>query len=69
MYNENNDRLLVTDVDFITQDTQQVNQILYQTGIAEGGSPGLVVMGGDSCSKGREFESRHHTRWTFFHIY
>ena len=25
----------------------------------EGGSPGLVVMGGDSCSKGREFESRH----------
>ena len=23
-----------------------------------GGSPGLVVMGGDSCSKGREFESR-----------
>ena len=25
-----------------------------------GGSPGLVVMGGDSCSKGCEFESRHH---------
>ena len=25
----------------------------------EGGSPGLVVMGGDSCSKGRVFESRH----------
>ena len=24
-----------------------------------GGSPGLVVMGGDSCSKGREFDSRH----------
>ena len=23
-----------------------------------GGSPGLVVMGGDSCSKGCEFESR-----------
>ena len=23
------------------------------------GSPCLVVMGGDSCSKGREFESRH----------
>ena len=23
-----------------------------------GGSPGLVVMGGDSYSKGREFESR-----------
>ena len=24
-----------------------------------GRSPGLVVMGGDSCSKGREFESWH----------
>ena len=24
-----------------------------------GGSPGLVVMGGDSCSEGREFESQH----------
>ena len=24
-----------------------------------GGSPGLVVMGGDSCSKGRGFESRY----------
>ena len=24
-----------------------------------GGSPGLVFMGGDSCSKGHEFESRH----------
>ena len=24
-----------------------------------GGSPGLVVMGGDSCSKGCEFESQH----------
>ena len=26
----------------------------------QGGSPGLVVIGGDSCSKGREFESQHH---------
>ena len=25
-----------------------------------GGSPGLVVMGGHSCSKGSEFESLHH---------
>ena len=25
----------------------------------KGGSPGLVVIGGDSCSKGREFESWH----------
>ena len=24
-----------------------------------GGSPGLVVMGGGSCSKGCEFKSRH----------
>ena len=26
----------------------------------QGGSTGLVVMGGDSFSKGREFESQHH---------
>ena len=25
-----------------------------------GGSPGLVVMGGDLCSKGRAFESQHY---------
>ena len=25
-----------------------------------GGSPGLVVMGGDACSKGCEFESLRH---------
>ena len=25
-----------------------------------GGSPSLDVMGGDSCSKGHEFESWHH---------
>ena len=28
--------------------------------VKEDGSPGLVVIGGGSCSKGREFESRHH---------
>ena len=29
--------------------------------------PGLVVMGGDSCSKGRGFESLHHILdWKFF---
>ena len=27
--------------------------------LTKGGSPGLVVMGGDSCSKGLEFESWH----------
>ena len=27
---------------------------------SNGGSPGLVVMGGDSCSKGRECESWQH---------
>ena len=25
-----------------------------------GGKPGLVVMGGDSCAEGCEFESQHH---------
>ena len=35
-----------------------------------GGSPGLVVMGRDSCSEGRGFESRHRILdGHFFHIY
>ena len=32
-------------------------------------SPGLVVMGGDSCSKGCEFESLHRILDGHFHIY
>ena len=28
--------------------------------ISSGGSPGLVVMGGDSSTDGRGFESQHH---------
>ena len=31
-----------------------------QDGKKMGGSPGLVVMGGDSRSEGRGFESRYH---------
>ena len=34
-----------------------------------GGSPGLVVMGGDLGSKGFEFESQHHTLDGHFYIY
>ena len=36
-----------------------------------GGIPGLVVMGGGSCSKGREFESWHCILdgHDIFHIY
>ena len=35
-----------------------------------GGSPGLVVMGGDSCSEGRGFESRYHIQdGHFSHIF
>ena len=34
-----------------------------------GGSPGLVVMGGGSCSEGRGFESQHHILDGHFHIY
>ena len=35
-----------------------------------GGSPGLLVMGGDSCSKGRELESQHHIlEGHFSHIF
>ena len=32
-------------------------------------TPGLVVMGGDSCSKGCGFESRHRILDGFFHIH
>ena len=31
-----------------------------QSQTSMGGSPGLVVMGGDSCTEGRGFESQHH---------
>ena len=35
-----------------------------------GGSPGLVVMGGDSCSKSREFKSWHRILdGRFFHLF
>ena len=27
--------------------------------LSKGGNPGLVVMGGDSCSEGRGFKSQH----------
>ena len=33
------------------------------------GSPGLVVMGGDLCSEGCEFESQHQILDDIFHIY
>ena len=32
-----------------------------QTMVCMGGSPGLVVIGGDSCSEGHGFESQHCT--------
>ena len=34
----------------------------------KGGSPGLVVTGGDSWPGGRWFESQHHA-WTFSHTF
>ena len=34
--------------------------------LESGGSPGLVVMGGDSCSKGRGFEYQHHVHDVHF---
>ena len=37
-----------------------VSKITLKT-VLKGGSPGLVVMGVDSCSRGRGFESRRHT--------
>ena len=41
-----------------------------RTFVFMGGSPGLVVMGGDSCSEGRGFESQHHILCgNFSHIF
>ena len=34
--------------------------LMHKNANIEGGSPGLVVMGMDSCSKGCKFESCHH---------
>ena len=34
-----------------------------------GGSPDLVIMEGDSCSKGHGFESQHRLLDGHFHIY
>ena len=33
--------------------------LIHQAHFGVGGSPGLVVMGGDSCSEGRGFESQY----------
>ena len=46
--------------DIIDEKRQEMARIREPlvTSVLQGGSPGLVVMGGDSCSKGREFESR-----------
>ena len=34
--------------------------------VSKGGSLGLVVMGGDSCSEGSRFKSQCRIGWTFF---
>ena len=34
-----------------------------------GGIPGLVVVGGDSCSNGRGFKSQHRILDKYFQIY
>ena len=34
-------------------------KVSFKTILAKDGSPGLVVMGGDSCSEGHEFKSQH----------
>ena len=37
----------------------QIVILVWLEWVCLGGSPGLVVMGGDSCSESRGFESRH----------
>ena len=42
----------------------------YEKMLLWGGWPGLVIVGGDSCSRGREFESLHRILYGhFFHMY
>ena len=43
-----------------TSDLCCLKRPLYQLSYCRGGSPGLVVLGGDLCSECRGFESRHH---------
>ena len=46
-------------------------KVTLKNPFTQGGSPGLVVMGGDSCLRGCEFESRHHKLdgIIFFHVH
>ena len=39
---------------------EKVSRVLVHNLLISSTSPGLVVMGVDSCSKGREFKSWHH---------
>ena len=43
-----------------------MNKVVMAKHLNHGESPGLVVMVGDSCSKGREFESWHILDGHFF---
>ena len=43
--------------------------LLMEVVHSKGGSPGLVVMGGDSWSEGRGFESNNRILDGIFHIY
>ena len=37
-----------------------VEYSIAEAKLSQGGSPGLVVIGGDTCSEGCVFESQHH---------
>ena len=49
--------------------TSELDFTMHKQFMALGGRPGLVVMGGGSCSKGCEFESRHHIQDGHFFTY
>ena len=55
-------------VDFYIDSSSKQTKLFKLKINSEGGSPGLVVMGGDSCSEGREFQSKHHILDGHFHI-
>ena len=45
-------------VDFYIDSSSKQTKLFKLKINSEGGSPGLVVMGGDSCSEGRGFQSQ-----------
>ena len=77
MYNQSGHLIHFRDLNFAVNSSASsfgrsvvsTKQRINQNENVWGGSPGLVVMGGDSCFKSRRFESQHRILDGDFHIY